>query len=71
MNNKLDTNVFFYKGNFNLKLNPLYRPKVNHQLLVLSSSSLLLNLFSNSFPPTPFKGSGGLSSFSLFSFPLL
>ena len=32
MNNKLDTNRFSNKGNFNLKLNPLYKPKGNHQL---------------------------------------
>ena len=41
MNNKLDINIFSNKGNFNLKLNPLYRPKGNHQPLVLFSNGLL------------------------------
>ena len=44
MNNKLDINIFFNKGNFNLKLNPLYRPKGNYQLLTLPSNSLLDSL---------------------------
>ena len=43
MNNKLNTNIFSNKGNFNLKLNPLYRPKGNYQPLALSSNSLLSN----------------------------
>ena len=30
MNNKLDINIFFNKSNFNLKFNPLYRPKGNY-----------------------------------------
>ena len=30
INNKLDTNMFSNKDNFNLKLNPLYRPKGNY-----------------------------------------
>ena len=41
MNNELDINIFFNKGNFNLKLNPLYRPKGNYQLLALFSNGLL------------------------------
>ena len=41
MNNKLDINIFFNKSNFNLKLNPLYRPKGNHQPPALPSNSLL------------------------------
>ena len=47
MNNKLNINIFSNKGNFNLKLNPLYRPKGNYQLLALPGSSLLgsLSLF--------------------------
>ena len=50
MNNKLDINIFFNKGNFNLKLNPLCRPKGNYQPLALPSNSLLDN-FSLSTPP--------------------
>ena len=49
MNNKLNINIFFNKGNFNLKLNPLYRPKGNHQLLALPSNNLL-DSFSLSTP---------------------
>ena len=41
MNNKLDINIFSNKGNFNLKFNPFYRLKGNHQLLALSGNSLL------------------------------
>ena len=41
MNNKLDINMFSNKGNFNLKLNPLYRLKGNYQLLTLFSNGLL------------------------------
>ena len=44
MNNKLDTNIFSNKGNFNLKLNPLRRPKGNHQPPTLLSNSLLGSL---------------------------
>ena len=49
MNNKLDTNIFFNKGNFNLKLNPLCRPKGNHQPLALLSNGFL-DSFSLSTP---------------------
>ena len=47
MNNKPDTNMFSNKGNFNLKFNPLCRPKGNYQLLALPSNGLLgsLSLF--------------------------
>ena len=41
MNNKLNTNIFFNKGNFNSKLNPLYRSKGNYQLLALPGNGLL------------------------------
>ena len=41
MNNELDINIFSNKGNFNLKLNPLHRPKGNHQPLALPSNGLL------------------------------
>ena len=44
MNNKLDINIFSNKGNFNLKLNPLYRPKGNYQPPALPSNGLLNNL---------------------------
>ena len=44
MNNKLNTNIFSNKGNFNSKLNPLYRPKGNHQPLALPGNGLLGNL---------------------------
>ena len=33
--------MFSNKGNFNLKLNPFYRPKSNYQLLTLPSNNLL------------------------------
>ena len=39
MNNKLDINIFSNKGNFNLKLNPLYRLKGNHQPPALFGNS--------------------------------
>ena len=41
MNNKLNINMFSNEGNFNLKLNPLYRPKGNHQLLALFGNGFL------------------------------
>ena len=44
MNNELDINIFSNKDNFNLKLNPLYRPKGNYQPLTLSSNGLLGSL---------------------------
>ena len=44
MNNKLNTNIFSNKSNFNLKLNPLYRPKGNYQPLTLPNNSLLGSL---------------------------
>jgi hypothetical protein len=44
MNNKLDTNIFFNEGNFNLKLNPLYRPKGNYQPPAPPSNGLLGSL---------------------------
>ena len=44
MNNELNTNIFFNKGNFNLKFNPLYRPKGNYQLPALPSNSFLGSL---------------------------
>ena len=50
MNNELDINIFSNKGNFNLKLNPLYRPKGNYQPLTLPSNNLL-DSFSLSTPP--------------------
>ena len=50
MNNKLNTNIFSNKGNFNLKLNPLYRLKGNYQLPALPSNGLL-GSFSLSTPP--------------------
>ena len=50
MNNKLDINIFSNKGNFNLKFNPLYRPKGNYQPLAPPSNSLLNN-FSLFTPP--------------------
>ena len=52
MNNKLDINIFFNKGNFNLKLNPLYRFKGNYQPPALSSNGLLSSL--NFFTPPLF-----------------
>ena len=36
--------MFSNKGNFNLKLNPLCRPKGNHQPLALPSNGLLGSL---------------------------
>ena len=42
--------MFSNKGNFNLKLNPLCRPKGNHQPLALPGNSLLGN-FSLFTPP--------------------
>ena len=44
MNNELDINIFSNKGNFNLKLNPLCRPKGNYQLLALLGNGLLGSL---------------------------
>ena len=44
MNNELDINIFSNEGNFNLKLNPFYRPKGNHQLLALLGNGLLGSL---------------------------
>ena len=41
MNNKLDINMFSNESNFNSKLNPLYRPKGNHQPLALPGNGLL------------------------------
>ena len=51
MNNELDINIFSNKGNFNLKLNPLYRPKGNYQLLALPGNNLL-DSFSLFTPPS-------------------
>ena len=50
MNNELDINIFSNKGNFNLKLNPLYKFKGNYQPLAPPSNSLLGN-FGFSTPP--------------------
>ena len=36
--------MFSNKGNFNLKLNPLYRPKGNYQLPTLPGNGLLGSL---------------------------
>ena len=44
MNNKLDINIFFNKGNFNLKLNSFYRLKGNHQPLAPPGNSFLNSL---------------------------
>ena len=44
MNNKLNTNIFFNKGNFNLKFNPLYRLKGNYQPPALPGNGFLGNL---------------------------
>ena len=44
MNNKLNTNIFSNKGNFNLKLNPLYRSKGNYQPLALPNNGFLGSL---------------------------
>ena len=62
MNNKLDINIFSNKGNFNLKLNPLCRPKGNYQPPAPPSNALLPRgalpprgalLPRGALPPTP------------------
>ena len=50
MNNELDINIFSNKGNFNLKLNPLYKFKGNYQPLTPLGNGFLGSL-SLSTPP--------------------
>ena len=50
MNNELNTNIFSNKGNFNLKFNPLYRPKGNYQPPAPPSNGFL-GSFGLSTPP--------------------